>query len=192
MIRKNHKPAYPFLCRRCLPSVQSFLWADRAIEDPGWFTTAMVPQARNHCAAVMAANLGLYSSLFSGEAPDPSLLLHIYEYIGNGPVVRGASQAAAALRKEGFLLRPSPCITRRCIRAAIKRGMPCALLLCASPTDWHWVLCTGMLTADMHEYFAVADGWSRETHFLRCGPGSHLIFAARFASENSRRLKAPT
>lgn len=178
---KCTKAGYPFLFRSQLPQASMWLWADPQAENPGWYTTSMIPEAKNHCAAVMAANLALYLSLHAGNGVPAGLLGNVYARIGNGPVLRGASAAVRALAREGLRVKPYPCLSRQAIRRTLEKGMPCALLLTASVKDWHWVLCVGMVTAAQQSFFAVADGWHTVTRYLPCGGRSCLFTAAGFA-----------
>lgn len=144
--------------------------------DISWFTTAMIPGARNHCAAVMVANLLAYASKRQGTSARISLE-DIYERIGDGPILVAPRYAGHFLAEEGYRTKQQILLSKRQIAAALEHKMPCIFLLCASPRHWHWVLCVGYSRQEDGIMYVVADGWHSELRFLRIGTPSHLMWA---------------
>lgn len=100
--------------------------------------------ARNHCCAVMVVNLLLqkFSAYCAGNSRS-ELFSHVHAFVGNGPVL--------TLRNANRFLQSSG-LPGRFVRIPADfsafKGSPgfYALLLAASPLDWHWVL--AVLPAD--------------------------------------------
>lgn len=150
---------------------------------PPWCTTGMVRDAKNHCAAILAANLLL--CLSGGERPirrEEAARL-AYSSIGPGPIVRGIAIARHFLSENGIAVRSRHVATFPGIRRQFSAGRPVALLLVGPDvrTQWHWVLACGVtITQDGAKYLHIADGWNTDTRFFRNGVGSRCVAAASF------------
>ena len=149
-----------------------------ASERPFATTAEFSAAARNHCCAVMVLNLLLlrfpaYCAGFSRS----ELFFHVHSFVGNGPVL--------TLRHANHFLRSTE-LPGRFTRISSASFVPqntsgfYALLLAASPFDWHWVLailpadsCTGDLS--------VLTGWDSSRLYLwKPNHRSRLLSAWKF------------
>ena len=147
-------------------------------EGPFATTAEFSAAARNHCCAVMVLNLLLlrfpaYCAGFSRS----ELFFHVHSFVGNGPVL--------TLRHANHFLRSTE-LPGRFTRISSASFVPqntsgfYALLLAASPFDWHWVLailpvdsCTGDLS--------VLTGWDSSRLYLwKPNHRSRLLSAWKF------------
>lgn len=149
--------------------------------------------ARNHCAATMMVNLMLERCGEEQVCRDlRELFWSIHGFIGNGPVLYLARRANRYLVSEGISLicrQTSRRITERYPRRLldlahreVTAGRPCALLVAASPLNWHWVLAIGMESnrAGMVRLHIV-DGWhARRLYTYVPDQGSRLLAVATF------------
>lgn len=141
----------------------------------------MVPEARNHCAAVMAANLVL--TLCCPDRPHCSVANEAYHVIGPGPIVRGLRYAKAFLRQEGYIARVKRIVSPGALCAALAAGRPAALLVTGPSIcmDWHWIVACGFTRLeDGRIFWHIADGWHETTRYFVQGQGSRWILGGTF------------
>lgn len=104
--------------------------------------------ARNHCCATMLTNFILQGYAGRGAASrihchtPQDLFIRIHQYVGNGPVFRlgGANRFLRESGIGGRFIR----IRKTRLYEIVSHGNPAALLVAASPFDWHWVLAVGL------------------------------------------------
>lgn len=149
--------------------------------------------ARNHCAVTMLVN-----AVISCLGAEPvcqdrrALFVAIHRFVGNGPVLRLQNRANRYFQSAGLPIRCRQVnrrITERrpdrltdLVQRELAAGRPCALMVAASPLDWHWVLA---LAAKQDRagsvLFCIADGWhARRVYWYTPDAGSRLMAIAAF------------
>lgn len=143
--------------------------------------------ARNHCGAVAATNLvlqladlGVPSLKINNRIKDTFVELH--NLIGNGPVMTIASNLDKYISSRGHTLSHSRILTYSGLQKAISNNKPCALLLCASPLHWHWVVAVGWRQYSTGEKFIrIVTGWDNSSdYFCRYHGGSIITSIAQY------------
>jgi len=149
-----------------------------APEGPFATTAEFSAAARNHCCAVMVLNLLLlrfpaYCAGFSRS----ELFSHVHSFVGNGPVLtlRYANHFLRSAGLPGSFTWISPVSF-----VPQKSSGYYALLLAASPFDWHWVL--AVLPADSRtDDLSVLTGWDSSRLYLwKPSHRSHLLSVWKF------------
>lgn len=128
--------------------------------------------ALNHCGAATATNLAL--QLASLDYPFikknhniKDTFVDLHNRIGNGPVITIAGNLENYISSRGYVLKHSRILTYSGLQKAISNNRPCALLLCASPLHWHWVMVVGWRQYSSGEkYLRIVTSWDNSANYF--------------------------
>lgn len=141
------------------------------------------PGAKNHCAAVAAANALL---LLQGEQiPREALCRRAYGAIGPGPILR-PRQLERFLRQEDTSLSLLPQRDLLALQAALEVGRPAFLLLALRPWSWHWVLVRSCRLEKGRLSLEIADGWNAASRCYHPDPAAPWLGAWALGSAPKR------
>ena len=160
----NKKSSYPFFTGKELPEgARTFSLPAASL--PFAVTGDFASEAKNHCAAVCMTNLEL--CLKGGrDREGVREEFHLsHRVLHTGPVFTRSFRNGMLVRfrREGIRLLQQvigPYDTET-MEAALLAGRPMAVLIMASPLDWHWVTAVGMAEKDGRFFLQIADGWNR-------------------------------
>lgn len=142
--------------------------------------------AVNHCAAVAVTNLALYFAQNGcpelAKATYRDTFAAVHKIVGNGPVFKISGRAKEYFSGCGCALNCRPLADYDGIKAAVKNGCPCAVLLADGLLQWHWVLAVGYREYTSGEvYLRLVSGWHRAAdRFYKPETGSVLLGAVEF------------
>ena len=139
--------------------------------------------AQNHCCAVMTVNLLLqkfpaYCARFSRR----ELFLAVHAFVGNGPILtlRRVNRFLQNTGLTGRFVRVPAASLSSCSFSSSEHPGYYALLLAASPLDWHWVLAIS-LPSDIYTGLPVLTGWDSSClHLWKPDCGSRLLSVWKF------------
>lgn len=148
-----------------------------------WCTTSMMPNARNHCASVMIANLALCLGV-ADSRERREILKRVYEKVGDGPILMAPTRARSFLVDLGRKVVVRPWVPYDLIPGQIARGRPSAVLLRQGLRNWHWTLCIGWRQYRSGQlWLHLADSWHEEAVYCMKGRGSRFVYAASFSPD---------
>lgn len=110
------------------------------------------------------------------------LFSQAHSYIGNGPVLtlRGANRFLQSAGLSGRFVRVPASSLFSCSFSSSEHPGYYALLLAASPLDWHWVLAIS-LPSDIYTGLPVLTGWDSSClHLWKPDCGSRLLSVWKF------------
>lgn len=152
--------------------------------------------AVNHCGAVAVTNLALYfaregyRNLAGTEGVQggkdgkdrKKLFCAVHKIVGNGPKIMIAGGAKRYFAAKGYRLQTKKVKNFAALKEAVEKGHPCAVLLMASLTEWHWALAVGWREyACGGRYIRLMDGWNRDTDcFYQPGHGARWMAATEY------------
>lgn len=152
-----------------------------------WVTTGDLKYGKNHCAATVGSNIALYYSNLGyrdlrKEKDEHGTFGELYKIIGNGPILFLRRKLKSYFKDRGYNLKYKTHRSFEKIKVAIKNNRPCAVLLSASPENWHWVMVIGFREYKTGEkYLQILDSWNKnENNFYKMGQGGVFILATEY------------
>lgn len=126
--------------------------------------------AKNHCGAILVANL--YNYYFN----DTDVFLDVFKIVKNGPVLFLTFKAKRFFNQYNLKLDSKMLFTNKAIIKSINLNHPIALLLKKSLFNWHWVLCIGYRQYQDKLYLKIIDGWSKTYKYYLINDKSLLVY----------------
>ena len=171
MKRKSQYERYGFIDRKHMPKAR-YTSETIPYSERNWSVMRNFNDiAHNHCGATAATNITRQlayagNPLLMKNNSLNNIFADLHDLIGNGPVMTINSNLGKYISTRAYTLNHSRILTYSGLQKAISNNRPCALLLCASPLHWHWVVVVGWRQYDSGEkYLRIVTGWDNSANY---------------------------